>query len=76
MTAMMPKVRRLRDLYPSLDIQVDGGLGPSTIEAAATAGANMIVAGSAVFNSHPEESISLLRRYSEIVECSGNRVLP
>jgi len=49
MPHMMPKVLSLRTEYPDLDIQVDGGLGPSTIEAAAKAGANFIVAGSAVF---------------------------
>jgi len=45
---------------------VDGGLGPSTIDVAATAGANMIVAGSSVFNS-PEPSlvIAILRRSVE-----------
>ncbi len=29
------KVRTLRDLYPTKDIEVDGGLGPSTIDIAA-----------------------------------------
>jgi len=48
---MMPKVKALRERYPHIDIQVDGGLGPATIEAAATAGANVIVAGSSVFGS-------------------------
>lgn len=42
--------------------QVDGGLGPSTINAAASAGANCIVAGSSVFGaSDPSAVISLLR---------------
>lgn len=49
MPNMMPKVLTLRTQHPDLDIQVDGGLGPSTIDAAAAAGANVIVAGSAVF---------------------------
>lgn len=47
----MGKVRALRDRYPGVDIQVDGGLGPATIDAAAAAGANVIVAGSSVFGS-------------------------
>ena len=47
---MMTKVRQLRDLYPTLDIEVDGGLSPATIVEASSAGANMIVAGSAVFS--------------------------
>jgi ribulose-phosphate 3-epimerase len=46
-----------------MNIQVDGGLGPDTIDIAAEAGANMIVAGSSIFNSHPSHIISVLRRY-------------
>ncbi len=42
---------------------MDGGLGPKTIDAAAAAGANCIVAGSAVFKKDPppKETIELLR---------------
>uniref|UniRef100_A0A0D3E3V0 Ribulose-phosphate 3-epimerase n=1 Tax=Brassica oleracea var. oleracea TaxID=109376 RepID=A0A0D3E3V0_BRAOL len=65
MPSMMDKVgyvRALRQKYPTLDIEVDGGLGPSTIEAAAAAGANCIVAGSSVFGApEPGKVISLLR---------------
>lgn len=38
-------MEELRSKYPDLDIEVDGGLGPATIEFAADAGANVIVAG-------------------------------
>lgn len=31
MQNMMPKVRWLRENYPTLDIEVDGGVGPTTI---------------------------------------------
>lgn len=48
--------------YTDLHIQVDGGLSPITIQSAATAGANKIVAGSAVFKGDPKEAIALLRR--------------
>lgn len=52
MHEMMPKVAALRDMLPpSVQIEVDGGLGPDTIETAAKAGANMIVAGSSVFKA-------------------------
>ncbi|KAJ6754444.1 RIBULOSE-PHOSPHATE 3-EPIMERASE [Salix purpurea] len=51
MPETMDKVRALRKKYPSLDIEVDGGLGPSTIDMAASAGANCIVAGSSVFGA-------------------------
>ncbi len=45
------KAATLRAKFPDLKIQVDGGLAPSTIEVAAEAGANVIVAGSSVFGS-------------------------
>ncbi|XP_031107289.1 ribulose-phosphate 3-epimerase, cytoplasmic isoform [Ipomoea triloba] len=66
MPEMMQKVRELRKKYPSLDIEVDGGLGPSTIEMAASAGANCIVAGSSVFGApDPAHVISVLRNSVE-----------
>lgn len=63
MPETMDKVRALRQKYPSLDIEVDGGLGPSTIDIAASAGANCIVAGSSIFGaSDPGEVISSMRK--------------
>ena len=60
---LMPKVLELRTSYPTLDIQVDGGLGPTTIEVAAAAGANIIVAGSAVFKAEDRSApIGVMRR--------------
>ena len=47
------KIRRLRAMadkvHPELSIQVDGGINPSTIRTVLEAGADRIVAGSAVF---------------------------
>ena len=58
----MPKVQALRERYPELDIEVDGGLGLGTIDQAAEAGANVIVAGTAVFGAQdPKEVIKKLR---------------
>ncbi|KNA11295.1 hypothetical protein SOVF_136520 [Spinacia oleracea] len=66
MLETMDKVCALRKKYPSLDIEVDGGLGPSTIDAAASAGANCIVAGSSVFGApEPAQVIKLLRKTVE-----------
>lgn len=62
MPEMMPKVKALREKAPSLDIQVDGGLSPSTIDAAAEAGANVIVAASAIFGADDRQAaINALR---------------
>jgi len=66
MASELPKVAALRKRYPDLNIEVDGGLGPGTIDQAADAGANVIVAGSAVFGAKdPREVISLLREAVE-----------
>ena len=42
----LSKVRRLRETAPALDIQVDGGIDPTTIGRAWEAGANVFVVGS------------------------------
>lgn len=52
---MEPKIRELRSLITArgltdrVDIEVDGGIGPTTIAPAAAAGANILVAGSALY---------------------------
>ena len=51
MSSMMSKVKYLRDNYPYLNIEVDGGVGLATIGEVANAGANMIVSGTAVVKS-------------------------
>ncbi|PBP18843.1 ribulose-phosphate 3-epimerase [Diplocarpon rosae] len=66
MASELPKVAELRRRYPELNIEVDGGLGPGTIDQAAEAGANVIVAGSAVFGAQdPGEVIVKLREAVE-----------
>ena len=63
MASELPKVQAIREKYPDLNIEVDGGLGPGTIGQAAEAGANVIVAGSAVFGAKdPADVISALRK--------------
>jgi ribulose-phosphate 3-epimerase len=44
MSSMMNKVSAIRRRKPTIDIQVDGGLNLQTIDTAAEAGANCIVA--------------------------------
>nr|CAD7575160.1 unnamed protein product [Timema californicum] len=68
MTDMMGKVKWLRNNYPELDIEVDGGVGPSTIGLCAEAGANMIVSGTAVIGAEdPGKVIATMR---DVVENS------
>jgi ribulose-phosphate 3-epimerase len=51
----MEKVRRARDWKaknnPALDIEVDGGINPATARASIENGANVLVAGTSIFNS-------------------------
>ncbi|XP_053604054.1 ribulose-phosphate 3-epimerase [Plodia interpunctella] len=62
MENQMEKVKLLRENYPLLDIEVDGGVGPSTISCCANAGANMIVSGTAVIGAQDQAAtIKLLR---------------
>lgn len=57
MADMMPKVQWLREHYPALDIEVDGGVGPATIEQCSKAGANMIVAGTAIIRADDQAAV-------------------
>jgi ribulose-phosphate 3-epimerase len=68
MADMEPKIRAVIDMIGDrpIDVQVDGGLAPSTIQGAAAAGANVIVAGSAVFRApDPAQAIAALRAGAE-----------
>jgi ribulose-phosphate 3-epimerase len=51
--AMVDKVRELRALIGArpIELEVDGGIGPENVGALAAAGADVIVAGSAIFAS-------------------------
>lgn len=54
-STMEPKIREVRDmitrrgLADSVHVEVDGGISPSTITGAARAGANVLIAGSALY---------------------------
>lgn len=66
MESTMPKVEAIRKINPDIDIEVDGGINAETIKIAAKAGANVFVAGSAVFKSeNPAETIALLRKNAQ-----------
>lgn len=46
----LDKVRKLRERGAELLVSIDGGIGPATIGAAAAAGADVFVVGSAIFD--------------------------
>jgi len=43
------KIRRVRELAPDHDLEVDGGIDAETARLAVEAGANLLVAGSSVY---------------------------
>jgi ribulose-phosphate 3-epimerase len=50
----------------AVDIEIDGGIGPDTVAAARRAGADVIVAGSAIFGApDPVAAVEELRRSAE-----------
>lgn len=64
----LEKVRRIREYADQngidIDIEVDGGINETNAKDAIDAGANVIVAGSAIFNSKtPRKVISKIRSY-------------
>lgn len=62
----LDKIRESRALLPELDIEVDGGINADNINEVVKAGANVIVAGSAVFGKEDVASaIALLRKNGE-----------
>lgn len=67
--AMEPKIAAVRRMVveagrrDAIDVEVDGGIGPATIAGAAAAGANVLVAGSALYRDPDglEHAVSELR---------------
>lgn len=69
MADMMPKIEEIRKAAPDIDIEVDGGINAETIKTAAAAGANVFVAGSAVFKSEdPKKTIETLKENAKSVK--------
>jgi ribulose-phosphate 3-epimerase len=68
MSDQLPKIAQARKEIgnKAIWLQVDGGISLETIEAAATAGADTFVAGSAVFNSaDPAQMVTFLREKAQ-----------
>jgi len=67
---VLPKIRELKEIIAQkgieVDIEVDGGINVKNIGQAAQAGANVFVAGSAIFGSRDyAETISVIRKNIE-----------
>ena len=67
---VLPKLRRARDMVTAhgkqIWLQVDGGVSPETIERCAEAGADVFVAGSAVYGADdPARAITALREQAQ-----------
>lgn len=63
---MISRVRKLRNIHPSINIEVDGHVTPDTIEDLRRAGANIFVSGSYVQKSH--EPGRAVRELEDIVQ--------
>ena len=59
---VLEKVKWIREHYPDLDIQIDGGITDKTAPLAIEAGANILVSGSYILkNDNPKEAAEKLR---------------
>ncbi len=64
---VIPKIKQLREMIDkkglNMEIEVDGGIGPENIGLVSSAGADVFVAGSAIFCSEDyEKTIRLMRK--------------
>jgi thiamine monophosphate synthase len=64
--ARSTQVSALRKSFPNKNIQVDGGVGPGNIRTCACAGANVIVAGSSIFNA--KDSRGVITGMREVID--------
>ncbi|MCS5421275.1 MULTISPECIES: ribulose-phosphate 3-epimerase [Psychrilyobacter] len=55
------KIKEVREISPTVDIQIDGGITDTTIKPCIEAGANIFVAGSFVFGGDYKEQIEKLK---------------
>jgi ribulose-phosphate 3-epimerase len=70
------RIQRLRELIeaenPRCELEVDGGINHVTASRAAAAGANVLVAGTAIFGS-PDGAAVAVRKMKELVGCGCPR---
>jgi len=63
MSNQVDKIREVRRLYPTIDIEVDGGVTVENVEVVAEAGANVVVSGSGIFKAKDQgEAIQTMKK--------------
>ena len=76
--SMEPKIARMRELIDAtgraIDLEVDGGIGPATIAGASAAGADVFIAGTALFRDPLglEHAVSDLRARASAARPRGS----
>jgi ribulose-phosphate 3-epimerase len=73
----LPKISRVREMIeqinPNCDLEVDGGIDPTTAPLAVEAGANVLVAGSAIFGAKDGIAVAIERLRAAVEKVkSGN----
>ena len=70
LSTTLPKIRRIRQMIeqikPGYDLEVDGGIDAETAPAAAAAGANVLVAGTAVFDEREGVTAAMNRLQASV----------
>jgi ribulose-phosphate 3-epimerase len=72
MSQCVPKVSDFRARFPEKDIEVDGGVAPSTIDVCADAGSNVIVAGTAIFAA--DDPVAVIEQLKSTVDAAQVRI--
>lgn len=66
MAEMLPKIEKVRTIMGDRDVQVDGGIKKETAKAAASAGANVFVVGTASFRAeNMRDALSVIKAAAE-----------
>jgi ribulose-phosphate 3-epimerase len=76
----LPKIRRVRQMIdqvkPGCDLEVDGGIDAATVPLAVDAGANVLVAGSAIFAEHGGVAAAMKRLRASLTQAADLRPPP
>ncbi|MCY2929311.1 MAG: ribulose-phosphate 3-epimerase [Planctomycetota bacterium] len=69
---MLPKIRAIREMVgPGVRVQVDGGIAPDTARQCIQAGADVLVAGHAIFDA-PDEALAVAQLRQAAQEARGS----